>query len=474
MDTTTLELGLGSSLVLLCLWLSRRTFTSLREISVFELAIFSNAVFFGIAPWVAWFYAQGNLPVEEPGLLQDTYLAIALYILGIWAAWRLVIAQEKTKSYQSRARSASLKNLLPDVRRIPLRLVFFTYVATLVIRAILALHYGILFSGTATEERVLSVPYQLVILSSIAASLSQGCLLWSSVALSVHESRKARALASTILLIEFVWAFLRGRRWLLNWLIFVALGSLVMGQRVRFKQIVLAVLGMAFLISVVFPYFIAVRNVYSEDASALDSLTAAVSVAYYAEDAAADRYADNMSTRPLIRRFITRVLDGQEAREPLMGDGLLSTIIWAIPSLVYADKVNTPQTEVLIQQYYGMRVFDTSISWAAVGVSDFGVSGGLVAGLCVGLYLFFFQKLILKTKRLNPFLTFILLGSLISIVLQAEIDPTAYWILLRDCMMLIILASSLISLLRPKAVPAITVRALSYAPRAKHGWSRQN
>lgn len=459
MDTTALELSLGTSLLVLCLFLSRRLFSSLGNVSLLELAILSYGLYFGITPWIAWLYAGGSLPSEEPQLLQDTYLTIALHVLGMSCLWWASAPQIATRNGSTRSRSTALQHLIPDLKRIPQSAILIAYIAVLAVRVILAFQYGILFSGTVVEERVLAIPYYLAALSSLTEAISSGCLLWASTAFNHENGRQRRWLALIILSTEFVWSFIRGRRWLLTWFVFVWLGRIITGQKFKLKQTVLAVAGGVVLVSVIFPYFLAVRNVYSDSPSAVDALKTAVIQAYYTGDSVEHRYTENMSTRPLVSRFITRILDSQENRDPMMGDALISTFVWAIPTVVYSDKRERPQTEALIQQYYGIPVLDASISWPAVGVSDFGLMGGLLSGLCVGLFLILAQIIVLSVRQRQPLSTLLICGLLLNLILQAEINPTSYWLFFRDSMILIAATSGVTLVCRSPSLRAVHLSA---------------
>ncbi len=482
MDTTVLELILATLIMGLGLFLSRHIFKSLTNISVIDLAIISSCLFFALGVWVAAFYGNWTLPSEEPWLLIITYLSIGLYLIGIWMmgqiSKRTLVKQVKVASFKASSNNclsfgkppafrkpffgnsvkktkvpslssqSSLLKLLPNIKNIQVHTISIVYVIIWSLRIILAVNYGILFSGTASSENTLGVPYWLVIALSISNILGLGCLLWASIIINTTGSSFIRSAARIILLLEFLWFFMKGRRYLLSWLLFVIIGYVVSQTKIAFKTFAIVSMITIFIITVMFPLFLTIRTVYFSEIrseSAIEQLISSTKEAYNQQGKIQhiETYESNLSTRPLVSRFVTRILEKQSSPNDLMaGNALLSSIMWAIPSAILPSKIGTLQTEQLIQSHYGMRQFDTSITWPALGVSDFWILGGFFAGICVGGVILFMGYIIRRNQINHPFLALVFIASIIYTVFQVEENPVAYWVLLRGIFIILIIVNS--------------------------------
>lgn len=490
MDTTVLELFLATLIMGLGLFLTRHILKSLTNTSVIDLAILSSCLFFAIGPWVAAFYGNWTLPNEDPWLLIITYFSIGLYFVGIWTMGQIgkitLVKQVKVPSFRSSSSSLkdlsnhnfisfgkppafrklffgnsvkktkvanlssqfSLLNLLPNLKNIQVKTIYIIYGIVWVLRIIRAVNYGILFSGTASAENIIGLPYWFVIAFSISEILGLGCLLWASITINTTRSSFIRSVARIILLLELLWFFMQGRRYLLSWLLFLIIGYVVSQTKIVFKTFAIVSLITIFIITVMFPLFLTIRTVYFSEIkseSIIEQLMSSTQEAYNQQGQIKhiEQYESNLSTRPLVSRFMTRILEKQSSPSDLMaGNALLSSIMWAIPSSILPSKIGTLKTEQLIQSNYGMKQFDTSITWPALGVSDFWILGGFFAGICVGGVILFMGYIIRRNQRNHPFLALVFLACIIYTVFQVEEDPVAYWVLLRGIFIILIIVNS--------------------------------
>jgi hypothetical protein len=247
--------------------------------------------------------------------------------------------------------------------------------------------------------------------------------------------------AGCFLVLEFGWMFLSGRRWLVEWLMFMAMGYFCSGRRLNWRMIVVGGVVLGFVFLFFFPLFLNIRYLYqagiaADENAILRFFSVLMQALSIDRETANALTAENLSDRPLIHRFICEILAGQRGHPLMMGEALLSTILWAIPSALLTSKLDLLQAEQFIQDWYGMPLVDTSITWPAVGCADFGIAGGFIVGLLVGLILLATQWLSMRLRRGFPFLAMCLLGGMMHLVFNVECDPTVYWLLFRNLMIL--------------------------------------
>jgi hypothetical protein len=155
-------------------------------------------------------------------------------------------------------------------------------------------------------------------------------------------------------------------------------------------------------------------------------------------------YSKNMSMRPLfLRRFICRICEGLDNKSPMMGRALLRSFEYVIPSAVFPNKTTRSPPEQMIQEHFGYPLKDTAITWPATGCADFGIPGGLIAGMIVGLWIAFIG---LSSKALlsrHPMLSLTLTGGMMACLIQAESSLIQYWELCRNVLMLLVIAELL-------------------------------
>jgi hypothetical protein len=305
------------------------------------------------------------------------------------------------------------------------------------------IHRGIVhdiwFSGV-NEEAFFDIPYYWVVVYTLSFTVGYACFLWSVRAFWDETSSWVRLTAGCLIVLEFGWLFLSGRRCLIEWMMFVAVGYLASGRRLDWRMILVGALGLGLVYSFFFPLFVNIRYLYQGGYSAdenaimrfMDLLMQAMTF-----DSGEVRFLvdENMAERPLIHRFICEILQGQRIQPLMMGEALYSTFLWAIPSGLLANKHDLLETEQFIQSWYGMPLEDTSTTWPALGCADFGIGGGFIAGLLVGLIVIIAQWLATRLRR-DPFIALCLVGGMMDLAFQVECDPMANWTLFRNILLL--------------------------------------
>jgi len=449
-DSDKAELILSTTILILVVLGARRAFLAPAHTKSFDFALIFTGVFFGLGPWIAfiygnWSFVHDNVhsPLEPVELLIKAYLVIALYILGIWVVGKIFLPLKKHGS------------ILPFSEEHFTITKFFGQYQTIIIwllRMTVALRYGILFSGTATRERVLSQPYYIVVLGSLARTLAVGCLVWSSASFWSDKRFFTKYAAVCVLLLELIWMFLFGRRFILMWYVFIVFGFLSSWRRLNLKYLLILLLIFGFVFQFLFPFFLKFRfHYYSIKQQQLNPVERIGKTAIEAfrndNDGPIDsmyNYSKNMSMRPLfLRRFICRICEGLDKKSPMMGRALLRSFEYVIPSAVFSNKTTLSPPEQMIQEHFGYPLKDTAITWPATGCADFGIPGGLIAGMIVGLWIAFIGLGAKAVLSRHPTLSLTLTGGMMVCLIQVESSLIQYWELCRNVLMLLVIAEFL-------------------------------
>ena len=398
------------------------------------------ATFFGLGPWASFFYA-GKLPDEHESILWKAYEGVALFMLG-------AVLMYKFMAMNSRTRTANtLWDTISAAQRISALPILLVFIATWILRITVALNYGILFSGTQTEEHIREIPYYITVTQTLFELLSTGCLIWAAVHIWQKQQLPSRALALCVILFSLGWALTQGRRQILICTIIPFFTYCISRSRIRLRHVAIGVCVFVFLASYVFPTFLRLRIAHDhagQQENALTEMYETIQGALDVGDIELKAYAaDNMSDRPLIIRFICRILQSEERIQAMRGEAAVSTMIWIVPSVIYSEKRNTLQTEQLIQEHYCMKLEDTSITWPAVGIADFGVFGGLLAGFFFALVIYLIDWWGSILKNVHPLIAISTAGALIMTVCMVDDDPVYVLSVARSVAILCVITKAL-------------------------------
>lgn len=461
LDSDKAELILATTILILVVLGARRAFLAPARTKSFDFALIFVGIFFGFGPWIAfiygnWSFVHDNVhsPLEPVGLLIKAYLVIALYILGIWIIGKIFLPLKKLAPVLPFSEEHfTITKFFGQYQTIKWQYVIVIVGFIWLLRMTVALRYGILFSGTATRERVLSQPYYIVVLSSLARTLAVGCLVWSSASFWSDKRFFTKYAAACVLILELIWMFLFGRRCILMWYVFIVFGFLSSWRRLNLKYLLILLLIFGFVFQFLFPFFLKFRYHYysSIKQQQLNPVERIGKTAIEAfgnnNDGPIDsmhNYSKNMSMRPLfLRRFICRICEGLDKKSPMMGRALLRSFEYVIPSAVFPNKTTLSPPEQIIQEHFGYPLKDTAITWPATGCADFGIPGGLIAGMIVGLWIAFIG---LSSKPLlsrHPMLSLTLTGGMMVCLIQVESSLIRYWEFCRNVLILLVIAEFL-------------------------------
>ncbi len=446
-NSTGLELIFATVVIVVVAIIARRAYLAPERMNLFDLALLFYGIYFGFGPWVAFFYGGGTLPQEPAWLLVYSYTIIISFLFGLWLIgaasgipWNRYTAEPADEN------RFGIATFIQRYQQIGWTPILITVGFVWTIRLIRALSYGMWISGSSQLENMLSMPYYFVIFDQFAVVFAFGYLLWSSVTLWVSKGVTPRMFSLCILACEFGWAFLRGRRWMLLWLVFVFFGFLASGRKIRLKHLLVAVFMLAFSVTSLFPLFFSFRHIYFSEKFTSDNPIEksgdAILMAFEERNQVLDEsLAYNMSTRPLgCREFICRIREGLDKRPPMMGKALVSSIVYTIPSALYPKKYKQLAYEQSVQDYYRLPLHDTASNWPAAGCADFDLAGGVIAGLIVGIWIVTMQWWALQLMGRHPIISLVLFGTMLATLIQVEAPPTVLWAIPRNILILLIMA----------------------------------
>lgn len=446
-DTSILQLLLASVIVVVIAFHFMLKMRHRGTISVLDVAIWMGAIYFGLGPWVAFSAAGGKLPFVKEDILISGYIAIYLYFLGLIAVERVALARiEAVRADGMPELLGRMTIMIRDAGRTSTQAIVVCYSIVMVLRSILAIQYGILFSGSGFEN-VRNLPYALVILRSMSEVLAAGCLMWACAAFWLRDPR--RKMAVSVLILEGIYNFMQGRRWMLAFFILVAIAYIAVIGTIRFRGFALSVAGAGFLWVVLLPAFFGIRSKVMWEIPKSGNILTDIwngTEAYYGDksEVADASYRRNLATRPLIAGFVFDLLRLQDQGAPkLMGGAVWAGVIAATPRVVLLNEKWIYDSEfwVLLQYHpYGMAIDDTDSSWVAEPVADFGVIGGLVGGLILGSILAIGERFAWTLGRARPWVALCIVGSMVSIAFQVEQNLETTWAIVRNCFILIVIA----------------------------------
>jgi hypothetical protein len=402
-----------------------------------DLALCMTAAFFGIGPWLAFFYGRGTLPEYELVYLLKVYACLDLYLWGLAFVRRLAPLFGFARKNGQQSAPTSLFDTLKEAGRISPTFLISVYGSVWGIRLLLGLRYGIFVSGTATAENMEMLPYLVFAAATVLEVVAYACVLWASTVL--WTASKRRGFAGALLLLELMWMSLQGRRWILALITMVFLGYLATSGRLRLRVAAVGAAVVFVLVVWLFPGFASFRDHYLRVYTVQDALPSIGSAvrSMSVDDVQIASQQHILRERPLIVGFNLAIAEGQAEHGLMMGQALLNALVRVIPSVFYPAKTSQIlQPEEQVQTFYNVRVKDTSSNWPAYGMADLGIIGGLAAGLLVGGIMLFVQWLAATRLPVSRFLTLCMLGGMIMDAAFVEETPVHLFSTLRVLVLL--------------------------------------
>lgn len=347
---------------------------NIQTMTIVDFAIVSFGFTYGLVPMISS-QLGGGLQFSDWVTIQYG-IGIFLFILGMYFISHF-------------ASFRTLKELTKIVTT-DRNMLFVTFFIVVGIRLILALRFGNVLGGLSINPN-LQTEY-LQILVTLDGTLS--CTLWILLAKCVSDRRSF--FLETILALEFIFVFLKGRR---VFLVFFSVLAIFFRFSKRWRNRSLyEYFGAAIAVTV----FVVLSILYQPFRIELSGQN----VGGFAQ--AAEHIFDldprdiinenskNVRDRDLIYVFHKRIIEEQETKDPMLGGALFSAFVLVIPSFIYPEKIEKKNSKLAILRYYGMPEIDTAASLAATGQADWGLLGTFLYGCLFALFLKFFESMFRK------------------------------------------------------------------------------
>ncbi|HAL92555.1 MAG TPA: hypothetical protein DCM68_05970 [Verrucomicrobia bacterium] len=377
-------------------------------------------------------------------LRTDIVFAVLAFWAGVEFTNRIYLARRHVHQVPV---GRILPNLVVSIRAIPLLAVAICLGLTWLVRFWL-LQYGMFFSGSATLDRVLSLPYPLVVLSFLTGLLTPILMVWAGDKLFSSRGSGQRDFAGAILAVlvvggEFVHGFASGRRMLIQLFFMMAMPCLMLGG--RRGQVRGALIGLAGIITMIqlSPFFLEMREQLpqlSEVTRFGQVLDVAGETRDYGDRAIMqERSRENVAARMFfVHRFVGDLLTAQETHGPMLGRNLLNAVASAIPRVLWPGKIGRYAPEQQILVWHEMPVHDMSSTWVAAGVADGGYVGAFFYGVLFGLLMFGLLQFVYFSSNLPLFLKMIFVGQLLHLAFNVESDMGSVFVMLRNMAILVL------------------------------------
>ena len=453
-NTSTVELLMVFIILGIISVATRRTIVAPQKAGLFDFALISCGIFWAVGPLLAFYYGKWSfiehysLPKWSVHTLFKGYLVVILFILGIWSVGTIAVyLKNRKKSSTSLNPRLQIAFFYSKFRSINIWAILAMAIFLWSIRIIVGVKYNIWMSATSSAKNISALPYHLIVLRSLAYTLNMGYLVWAAACFWSDKRYLYKYSALAVLVTEFFWFFALGRRFILIWMVLMFLGFIASGCKIKLKSILFIILTIIITLNFLFPYFQTVRYCYvskmrTGNHNAFQRFGQAAIGAFKADKKLSQKLTtENMSTRPLfLRNFICNLCLGLEEKKPMMGRAFLRSIEYVIPSAIMPSKTTHLQTEQYIQHHFGYPEVDEACTWAAVGCADFGIIGGFLYGLILGLWILAIGALCTFIIIRYPVVGISLFGSMAACLFQVEESPTPSFVLCRNIIIIFIFA----------------------------------
>lgn len=389
------------------------------RIDLVQISIMIMCLYLGAGPWIAAIYNDWRLPESNVDSITSAYVGVYAFFFGM-IALRTIMGSPKgvDRNY--------VKLILKSPKHIPLS-IWIIWSGSWITRIAMAFDRGDFVSLMARRGDFL--PAWIRVGDGIFNWLSFGCVFWA-LAVLVHSRWKSKA-AMVILLTEFTWLFLNGRRYFVGGILALIVTLLVIEGRLAAKQLIwgIAIAGLTFFL--VMPLFLgtrAVLHLQSPHASPIERVLGALDdarLSLFEGSLMADGreveelHLQSMQRRPLVIDFVIEIADGLSLREPMFGRALLydagHSFRFFSPKLYLGESKDgeSYQSEQNIASHFefSQSEKDRNSSWVGYGMADFGIYGCLLYGVVYCFLVIVFERIAAYFSRRDAFLAVMSFGA---------------------------------------------------------------
>jgi hypothetical protein len=388
-----------------------------------DFAVIFTGLWLGAGPWIQAGMAGWQLPTLDKGLAIGAYMAIALYICGLFVGKLLIGNRQKNQNYWtyfSLARSVSSA-----------RVILLLFV-TLGLRLFIGYKYGIFFSGDGTADLVESLPYYIVIAQAVAVFMETAAQVWAVSVLASDEKKRRKYVALVVLAIELAIAFIQGRRWLMELGVLFLLAAVLFNKRYRILSLRRKVMALGFVAICIglFPVFVTLRQTYQGQGGSGNPIQRLAEAAddlsrQFSWQSALTENRTNMEERLDYIKPIATIEAAQKDTPYMYGWSTLYSFLYSLPRSVYPFKNTIPK--ILVSTHYGVMDFDWMNTWVSYGVADAGIAGAFLIGLMFSCLMGLSEIWLMRSFGGAKLIALAGAGNLFGLAFAVEADPSWFW-----------------------------------------------
>ncbi|MBK8196448.1 MAG: hypothetical protein IPK76_25835 [Lewinellaceae bacterium] len=316
------------------------------------------------------------------------------------------------------------------------------------------LYFGFTSYASGTLERILSVPYPLVVLKSLTTIFIFGLVGYGAL----HLVRGKRyLLAGVVLLSSNIIGNIYSRRGYLLVIILLILFKYLLDRgRMPVRQVLVVSFIGIFVLKVFFPFLFVFRQLTMEEPpggkkATNISQTYELTLSTKGEQLGRGRDANEAYRANQVARNIEfmrlPMVEQRYMHGILFGAQLAAVIPRAInPLKLEGGKALAPETIILL--FYGRKGFDLADNLPLYGFLEFGYWGVFIVGLFQALYLILLERLVFSFQKIHPFLGLSVLTCAIYNHINLEYPYQQELALFRDLIILYCIAWPLAFLFR--------------------------
>jgi len=436
MSDASLEL-LMSGIILLAVFVGiRRRWRTRRAPRLAQIGLWVAGINIGLLPLVAW-TIDSDLFYKQAGFHSfSLYILFFSYLAGLWAISQIVTTSGGSVAQRNPFRVLAWQ--MPKV--ISFKSISLLYIALIVSRLVDFFAFNAGMSGLGTLDVALSKPYGYVIIQQLIDVFKPLIFFWVFMNVTKAYS-KQNAIMWFMIALEISYSlFFTGRSYFVVLLFMMLLCYFLRYGRLRLN-ILLPISLIFFLFwHFVSPAFLIFRAGYTEYA---DSGLKSAELFNIGIQALEDRYESgreesdsNLASRLLgTSDYMRFLIDRQRSIAPMNGQAIWGSLSLTIPRFLNPYKgLEHPEAHVV--RHYSVIGADPSRTVFSTGLADFGLVGGVLTGLFVGLLLWFGEAAAVRAHKFSALIGSAMFLQFFFLALSYEASATSYFVSVRNVLVL--------------------------------------
>lgn len=323
------------------------------------------------------------------------------------------------------------------------------YAVVFVVRVFMMTQYDVVLSGRAqTAQQLLDVPYVVLAVWRVCEFIGMAFVYVTVTKMTRNANLFESPVLLAIFVLELLFAFTQGRRYILMLVLFAVFAYLVIRGGMKAWHTVVGLIGAAVMLQFVFPFFFFLRQQWTINRGASPIEWVGQALEQTANQLTGGGYEAREYTRNVTERlnamaFNYAVAGSLRSGVPAMqGDMLMNTIYAVIPRVLYPEKLLwTKESDRLVNERLGIPGEDQVSNLPAFGLADFGITGCVLYGILFVAGIRFVEMMLRWMFIHNPLVGVAALGNLVTVcIFTMEFTPIMFLETIRAILILLILA----------------------------------